>query len=41
MYVEKEMFCTEYSRWKDFTIWGNSDEYKRLAETSVEGSHMT
>ncbi len=39
MYDEKETFWTEYSRWKNFIIWGNNDEYKRLAETRVEISH--
>ncbi len=39
MCVERETFCTEYSRLRDFIMLCNDLEYKRLAETRVEVSH--
>jgi len=40
IYVEIEMFCTEHSGLRDFTILCNRPEYKRLTETRVQVSHM-
>jgi hypothetical protein len=39
MYVEKDTFCTEYSRWMDFFIWGNNNEYTILSEMSQGESY--
>jgi hypothetical protein len=38
--LKKERFCTEFFRWRDFIIWGNNNECKRLTETKVEVNHI-